>query len=78
MLALGVVSYGMYLWHLDLMRRFVEPALGSDAFGEGAFFTVLIGGVIASATVAALSYFAVERPLTRLARGPRPRQAARS
>ena len=65
MYALGLISYGIYLWHLDLMRRFIEPAFGRDASGGGTFVAVMVGGALASAAVATLSYVVVERPLMR-------------
>lgn len=64
--ALGTVSYGVYLWHADLLR---ELAGRRDLPGLATFALVAVG----STAVAAVSYLLVERPvLARL----RPRAVA--
>jgi peptidoglycan/LPS O-acetylase OafA/YrhL len=58
---LGVLSYGVYLWHKDLVPK-VQHLFGWENF-EGSFIVVF--GVVAAASVAiaAVSYFLVEQPL---------------
>jgi peptidoglycan/LPS O-acetylase OafA/YrhL len=58
MLWLGVISYGLYLWQVTLQAK-----LGF----EGAGFLTILGVTLVIATpLAALTYYAVERPLMRL------------
>jgi peptidoglycan/LPS O-acetylase OafA/YrhL len=64
---LGLVSYGIYLWHptvLDLMSRW---GFG-DVHVVHPYVTWAVGGVAASAAVAAVSYYGLERPLLSLKR----------
>jgi peptidoglycan/LPS O-acetylase OafA/YrhL len=60
---MGVVSYGVYLWHQAWLNLFVDwtNALFRVAFPET--FGVVVGLALATAT---LSYVIVERPLLRL------------
>jgi peptidoglycan/LPS O-acetylase OafA/YrhL len=66
MVALGVISYGIYLWHLDLIDQFMkwtgwQP--GHVPYG------VLVAAVFGlSVAFASASYFGLERPLLRLKR----------
>jgi peptidoglycan/LPS O-acetylase OafA/YrhL len=74
---LGVWSYGIYLWHLPLIR------LAQPVFGETLLVAVL--GGLAAIPVAAASYRFVEQPLQRRrtlrlltsapARAPQPARA---
>jgi peptidoglycan/LPS O-acetylase OafA/YrhL len=57
---LGLVSYGIFLWHYV-----VTLELGTNGAGAS-FVVVLLGSLAISITVAALSYYLVERPLLRL------------
>jgi peptidoglycan/LPS O-acetylase OafA/YrhL len=74
---LGLVSYGIYLWHLPLVieLRRLEEWLGIHS--SGLFATVLLFGLTAVVSVgcAAFSYYVVERPLLRLKERRRPRSA---
>jgi peptidoglycan/LPS O-acetylase OafA/YrhL len=61
--SLGVISYGIYLWHLDLAHQLLKWT-GWNPGKEP--FWVLTGPVLALAVVfATASYFALERPILR-------------
>lgn len=59
---LGTISYGIYLWHKPLLDK-----LGPHLAPHGELFTAVVVTAITVA-VAAISFYAVERPLQRLAR----------
>ena len=61
MVYLGTISYGVFLWHLVLLR-FVQNALGLPVFGGG-FWIVWPLVVLVSIGVASASWFALERPV---------------
>jgi peptidoglycan/LPS O-acetylase OafA/YrhL len=66
---LGLVSYGIFLWHHPLTEQFIGV---QDWTTHGSFF-VYTGVVFAVATAcAAASYYLVERPLLRF-KDPRPK-----
>lgn len=76
--ALGVVSYGIYLWHLTMVERLVPHLGGSgvDGVGIGAgigrhpsLVVLVVVAAAATTAVAAASWFGLERPLLRRARG---------
>ncbi len=69
----GVVSYGVYLWHLPLAGE-VNPWLG-PRIDELGFPIVTLAVFALSLAAASLSYHLVERPLMRRFRGPRERTA---
>ena len=83
LLFVGLVSYGIYLWHLAVVNRvakhtahWMEDTLG---LGVEARFVVLFALAGAGATaIAAASYFLLERPILRLKRlvGPKPAPAS--
>jgi peptidoglycan/LPS O-acetylase OafA/YrhL len=56
---IGLVSYGIFLWHLPLLVKFHERGLGSPV----ALFATAF--VVATA-IAAVSYYALELPFLRL------------
>ena len=60
---LGLWSYGIYLWHLPLMRL-AEPVLGDT-------LAVATGAALMAVPVAAASYHYVEQPLLQWSRRPR-------
>jgi peptidoglycan/LPS O-acetylase OafA/YrhL len=62
LLWLGTISYGIYLWHKPLLDK-----LGPHIAGHGELYTAVVITAI-TVTVAALSFYAVERPIQRLAR----------
>jgi peptidoglycan/LPS O-acetylase OafA/YrhL len=71
LLWLGTISYGIYLWHKPLLDK-----LGPHLAPHGELFTVAVTTAITVA-VAAVSFYAVERPLQRLARRHLAARAAR-
>lgn len=69
---LGTMSYGMFLWHplvLDLIYRIGGRAYFTGDLAE-IYAMTWCGGVL----VAALSYYALERPILRWANRPRRRR----
>ena len=62
----GDLSYGVFLWHV-LVLQVVFAALGLTLFGTSPGWLFLLV-VTASAAVAALSWWGVERPALRAAR----------
>lgn len=64
MASLGVISYGIYLWHLDLISQVEEWVgwhVGSIPYWQLAGLVLAVTVAIASA-----SYFGLERPVLRL------------
>ena len=61
---LGTISYGVFLWHLVLLRL-LSSTLGFTPF-SGGFWILWPLTVLASIVVASASWFALERPLQRL------------
>jgi peptidoglycan/LPS O-acetylase OafA/YrhL len=71
MMALGVISYGIYLWH-QAMVTLVLRVTGNKLFTMP--LAQLLPAVLASVVVVAtLSYLGVERPVLRWGRRRRPR-----
>jgi peptidoglycan/LPS O-acetylase OafA/YrhL len=69
---IGLVSYGFYLYHGPLLH-WIHERLGTH-LGVGGFLLLGALAFASSCAAAALSYYVLERPLLRLARGlPRPR-----
>ena len=62
---LGVISYGVYLWHLPLLIA-VQRWLGYRTF-EGHFWILLISTVLSATIVASVSWHVVEKPAMRWA-----------
>ncbi|MBS1847592.1 MAG: acyltransferase [Actinobacteria bacterium] len=73
---IGVVSYGFYLWHLNLMERLVTMPnpLGGPPIWHGVRgwrlddanpYGLLLGAFVAGLGVAAVSWYAIEKPLLR-------------
>ena len=58
---LGTISYGVFLWHLVLLR-FIQNALGLQVFAGG-FWIVWPLVVLASIAVATASWFILEKPV---------------
>ena len=64
---LGIISYGIYLWHLPLVPKIGHLAIGHFNLGSGLLATVVVFTSVALVTVAcaAASYYVVERPILR-------------
>lgn len=71
----GLVSYGLYLWHLDLLTELVDRDVlglgrlllrGSDA--SPAILLLGAVGLVGGLTLAAVSWYGIERPLQRFRR----------
>lgn len=62
---LGLISYGIFLWHV-LVLRLVMPALGIELFG-GSTLLVAVATTVVTIAVATVTYWAVERPFQRWA-----------
>jgi peptidoglycan/LPS O-acetylase OafA/YrhL len=69
----GLVSYGIYLWHESAIEL-VQEALDQPLF-TGDFPTLLVLATALSLLFAGASYFVVERPALRLKGGARSRRA---
>jgi peptidoglycan/LPS O-acetylase OafA/YrhL len=68
---LGAMSYGIYLWHKDLVPK-VQLLFGWANF-QGNWFAVFAGVFVASTAIAAASHSLVEQPVLALKqRGRRP------
>lgn len=67
MVVLGVLSYGVYLWHKSLIPK-VQSLLGLDLFGGG-FVPVLLLVSIGATALAWVTYTLVEHPLLALVKG---------
>ena len=67
--ALGVVSYGVFLWHLMILQRW-RPSdwLGTDVDLDGNLLIRALLVIPVSVVVATASWFVVERPCIRWAR----------
>ena len=68
---LGTVSYGTYLWHMPVRLLAASRAGCFPGDPLGAFLSIAIPAF----TLGALSWYAVERHVVRLARSPRRRAA---
>jgi len=65
---LGLISYGIFLWHFPVVL-----ALG-PAHGWLGFAALLAGTLVISTALAAVSYYALERPLMKLKYRSLPRR----
>ena len=73
---LGTISYGVFLWHLVLLR-FIQNALGLQVF-SGGFWIVWPLVVLASIAVASASWFILERPILAWAHRRTPGEPAQA
>ena len=63
---LGAVSYGLYLWHLDVIEE--VPGWLDRVPGQVPIVVLLAAGLVGGTAAAAVSWYAIERPLQRLRR----------
>jgi peptidoglycan/LPS O-acetylase OafA/YrhL len=73
LVAAGIVSYGVYLWHLSVMEWLLPHlpvgSAGIDGFARPSFVAVAGSALVISLGLAAASWFALERPILRRIRG---------
>lgn len=62
---LGLISYGIYLWHLNLLELIAGHVTVHGNSGTVAFAVLLIATGLAAVAIAAASYYVVERRLLR-------------
>jgi peptidoglycan/LPS O-acetylase OafA/YrhL len=67
LLYLGLISYGIYLWHLGVMLKLADWGFGDSVLIHPYVHWALAGFVVTVA-IASLSYFLVERPALSLKR----------
>ncbi len=65
---LGLISYGIYLWHLNLLELIAGHVTVHGNSGTVAFVVLLILTALAAVAIAASSYYVLERPLLRFKR----------
>jgi peptidoglycan/LPS O-acetylase OafA/YrhL len=63
MASLGVISYGIYLWHLDLANQFLKWTGWQP--GKEPFWVLALATLALSIAFASVSYFGLERPILR-------------
>lgn len=69
----GTVSYGLYLWHFDWMKRSIQGGNGLSTWpgwvrtppGDSSFWWLLAVGMGAGLIFAAISWYLMEQPLQR-------------
>jgi peptidoglycan/LPS O-acetylase OafA/YrhL len=76
---IGVISYGIFLWHLPLMAWLAND-LETEPWGDSRMLGITLTGLALAIACAAASYYLVERPLLRFKRpsrrAPKPRSTA--
>ena len=70
---LGTISYGIFLWHLVLLRLIIE-VFNYPVF-SGGFWLLWAGTVAISVLAASTSWYLIERPIQRWTHGGRSRSA---
>lgn len=75
MVYLGTISYGVFLWHMVLLRL-IQNGLGFEVF-TGGFWIVWPLVVLASIAVASASWFMLERPILAWAHRRTPGESVR-
>ena len=71
----GIVSYGIYLWHLTVMIKLDRPG---SFIAPPSFVSLTVWTAVIATAVATVSWFVVERPLLRRVRRPRRSGGARA
>jgi peptidoglycan/LPS O-acetylase OafA/YrhL len=66
LLWLGVVSYGIYLWHDTVLQQFA--AWGAATWWPHPYVVFAVIGIAGGTAIAAVSYYVLERPVLRLKR----------
>ena len=74
---IGVISYGIFLWHLPIMAWLAND-LETEPWGDSRMLGITLTGLVLAIACAAVSYYAVERPLLRFKRPSRKAVSARS
>jgi peptidoglycan/LPS O-acetylase OafA/YrhL len=64
--SLGVVSYGVYLWHVAWLTEIFRWAGGTQWSSSVSFVSLVVLVLVFSVASSAASYFTVERPLLKL------------
>jgi peptidoglycan/LPS O-acetylase OafA/YrhL len=70
---IGLISYGIYLWHpiaIDRLSKLKDDNKFTGGFNAG-FWPVLVAVLVFSIVTATLSYYALERPIMRF-KDPKP------
>jgi peptidoglycan/LPS O-acetylase OafA/YrhL len=80
---LGLVSYGIYLWHKPILDELVARHNALGWVTTGRFVAVFVAVVALTLVASAISYYGLERPVLRLKdrvpdRRPRPRELSRA
>jgi peptidoglycan/LPS O-acetylase OafA/YrhL len=70
---LGTVSYGIYLWHVTVLRWI--DGIGDDWPSRSQFVVLVALTMVISVSIATVSYFVVEQPAMGLASSPRAPRA---
>jgi peptidoglycan/LPS O-acetylase OafA/YrhL len=74
LVAAGIVSYGIYLWHLTVM---IELSRKGSFIAPPSFVALTLWTAVIATAIATASWFVVERPLLRRVRRPKRPAAPR-
>jgi peptidoglycan/LPS O-acetylase OafA/YrhL len=74
---IGVISYGIFLWHLPIMAWLAND-LSTEPWGDSRMLGITGVGLVLAVACAAASYYLVERPLLKLKRPARRAAAPQS
>jgi peptidoglycan/LPS O-acetylase OafA/YrhL len=66
--SLGLVSYGIFLWHLDLLKVFEKQHLFRPPVNDARFLLVLLVTSATAVAAAVVTWAAIERPVQRMGR----------